>query len=648
MLKMNDNIKKINKKNILLKTKSGQIFHKYMVDEILKDIELNHNTHWFQELYTRNKNNLNDVALYYRGNKITYSEMFDKMITYAKSMKELGVEKNSEVPVCLSNTPELVYILGAASLIGAKLNIFSSNFSEEYIQEIFKNCDKHILFIEDNVYYPLKEIITESGIKKIVMISLRDSLKYDTDYFDYFDRKTNLFDNRVYDYKETSDDILSTLDFEKVGMHYEKELDAHGNLDSDFVITYTSGTTNTKRPKAIVHAMRSFNTIARFHDKELNGGFTMKKYTVLSHIPSYSNSNLISCISDALMQGAKLALEPIHDKDFFINSLIINKPNYVAETKSYWVDLAKQILYNEKYKSLEMPYLFLAFSCGEVLEINEEKLINKAFQKVKAGVDVTHTPFSIVKLSEAGGDCEHGSIFYTLFRSYGNKKVKNNTFGEERGMQPFPFVSVAILDENRDYCSKNQIGRLVANSCCTMKRYHNNEDATKNFFIKDSHGKEWGDLNLYGMITKDDKVHILGRIPKQNSLVPNFVLSKRILKDTKNILSCEVVQDEESQIYIAHIEMQPNSKDKAVSVLYEADKRLEDIIEKNKIEIYYRIRNNQESFPLTSSGKRDIQALKKEGLTRNCVRPVLYYNRIYLDSFKKENPKQKSKFNEEK
>ena len=176
----------------------------------------------------------------------------------------------------------------------------------------------------------------------------------------------------------------------------------------------------------------------------------------------------------------------------------------------------------------------MAFVCGEPFEINEEKFINKALKKAKTGTAVTHTPFSIIKMSEAGGDCEHGSIFYTLFRSIQNKLPSNMKRKESAGLTYFPFVEVAVLDEKGNKLGVNQLGRIVANSPCTMKRYKNNEEATNRFFIKDSTGKEWADMSLYGYIDETKKVHIYGRLV-ENGLIHPSVIRKQILRDSKNI-----------------------------------------------------------------------------------------------------------------
>lgn len=104
------NLKKIQEligKKIKLLGKSGILkeSNEDFIARVLDDLEKNHNHSWYQELYTRNKDNLSDIALKYRGREITYDEMFSTMRDYAKSLKKLGIEKGMEIPICMSNTP---------------------------------------------------------------------------------------------------------------------------------------------------------------------------------------------------------------------------------------------------------------------------------------------------------------------------------------------------------------------------------------------------------------------------------------------------------------------------------------------------------------------------------------------------------------
>ena len=610
-----EELERISSEETTLKTKKGNI--------IRKNFEEKHNHSWFDELYQRNKNNLDDIALFYRGTEITYGEMFKNMRKYAKSLKTQGIEKGTEIPICMSNTPELIYILGAISITGAKANIFSTEFEKSYITEIIDWCNADIIFVEDGNYHELKESIDNSHISKIFMTSLTDSLPKDGNPYAELDKKHGKFKNSVDEYEQQNHNIKSIEEFVSLGETYHGNIYEKVNLDDEFTTTYSSGSTNSNRAKGIVHTVRSFITIGRCHDTDVQKSASMKNFTIQAHIPTHSNTDIISSISDSLMQGSKLALEPIYDKDFFIDSLLINKPTYVVATRSFWIDTMKKVMYDPQYKGVKMPFLLIPFSVGEPLEKNEEKFLNKGLRKVHAGKDKIPTPVSPVTMSVAGGDCEHGGIFWILFRSLQSKLPGRLIKNEVAGLNPFQMVDIAILDENGKECAPYQMGRLVANSPCTMKYYKNNPEATNKFFIKDANGKVWGDCNVYSYIDSMGGVHMKGRIPSEKEEFPPFLIADTILKDTKNILSCEVVKNEEEDIYVAHIEMQPEAKN-VKKALYSAEQRCENQFgEDFTSKIAYRLHSFEESFELTGCGKRNNRALKTEPITNKCIKPVI-------------------------
>ena len=140
------------------------------IKKVISDIECNRNHSWAVEMFERNKNNLDKVALKYRGNKITYGEMFVNSYQYAKSLKRMGFNKNSEIPICITNTPEFIYMLIATILIGARVNIVSDWFAKDYLIQIFNDTKSDTIFIDDISYPLIKESINE--ILKILYVSL--------------------------------------------------------------------------------------------------------------------------------------------------------------------------------------------------------------------------------------------------------------------------------------------------------------------------------------------------------------------------------------------------------------------------------------------------------------------------------------------
>ena len=143
----------------------------------LDDIELNRNHSLAVELFERNKEHMEKPALLYRGNEISYKEMFEKAFAYAKSLKEMGYNKGDEIPMCITNTPEFVYLFLATSFIGATANIVGEWFDKDYLKEILNNTKSKNIFIDDISYSAIKDSINESEIENIVCFSLTDSLK---------------------------------------------------------------------------------------------------------------------------------------------------------------------------------------------------------------------------------------------------------------------------------------------------------------------------------------------------------------------------------------------------------------------------------------------------------------------------------------
>ena len=616
-----------------LKTKEGRIKKKNLAfiprkddkktRDALADLEKYHNHSWFDELCQRSDGRLDSTALLYRDNKISYLEMINKMFELAQALKAQGVNKGDEIPVCLSNTPEMVYIMGAASMIGAKINVFGPKFDKEYVTKILNGTHSPIAFIEDNYYEALKDSIQKSCVENVVLISLADSLKNGIHPIDQ--EHADRFISKVEQLKKNDSHVCGFADFMKKASDYYGTIGENVGLDDEFSITYTSGSTNSKHPKQIVHNNRSYIMMARHHDKDMSGGIDMSKFIFQAHLPTYSNTDLISCISDSLMQGSTVALEPINDKDFFIKSLMINQPHCVIGTTSFWIQAMKEIMYNPEYQDVTFPNLLLAFAAGEPMSVNEEFFLNRGLRKVRAGSKILPPFIKSTVMSAGGGDCEHGSIFYGILRRLYERKTKSG-FYEEAGNKLSDFAELAVLDQDGHYCGKNEVGRIVANSGCSMERYKDDPEATKKFFVQDAYGKTWGDCSVYGFVDKKNRVHVKGRIPKEGEKIPTFFINDEMLKDQKNVLSsltAHVVSDGEDY-YVIHFEKMPGSTKSSTSIMQEALQRVHKKLgEEVSSHVLFREHSFEEAFALNGSGKRDYHACEDEGICDKTIQVAL-------------------------
>ena len=589
--------------------------------KILLDIDLNKNHSWIKEIWERNKSRLNYIAILYRGQKFTYEDFFLQSYRYAKALKVNGVKKGQEFVCAIENTPEFPFIMGAASIIGARVNLVSSEFDRDYLIEMVNRAEVPYIFVSDMSFIKFAPIMKSVGVeKKIIPISIDYSLvkgnpyKEITEKFYKLDKKT--YDNLI----DNTPNVMDINEFLQCGDNYTGKVVEQMGLNDDFTTTYTSGSTGWGRPKALIHRVRSYITMGRYHDSEVSGIPSMEKRTTMALCKTMSDTDFMSNISDTFMQGGTVALEPINDKEFFLSSLLINKPTLAIASRSYWIYLMKEYKFNDNIKNIKLPFLLVPTAAGEPMAANEEKALNRWLKDVEAGTNITKIP--IVKMSIAGGDSEHGGIFLSLFRSLQSKMPSHIGINEPVGMNTYGMVQVKALREDGTYCNHMELGKLVANSPCTMEGYVNNQKANDSFFIRDAYGKLWGNLNTYGYVDKTNHIYVKGRISKDDLNIPTFMVSDIILKDTKKIMSCEVVNvnNGSKKVYVAHIEPQIGVSFNKEKVLESAKERCKKIFGEEFInDLYFRIRENEESFELLHTGKRNNIALVQEGISEKCI-----------------------------
>ena len=591
---------------------------------MFEDIKENHDHSWFEEVFLRNKDNVDKVALLYRGSKYTYGEFFKYVFEYAKALKSYGINKGDEFVVCLRQSPDYPILVAAASYIGAKINLIAPDFDKDYIAEIMDKADSSIVLVHNWDFATIEPSLKKTTkVKNIVTLPMERWEKIPNPYAEITDRFYKFDQKRYEESVAKFDNIISADEFIKNGENYIGEVNGHGKLSDELAITYTSGSTKKGIHKGVAQRNETYIYMGRYHDPEVCGIPRMDNLISLAAIGTHADTTMMSGVSDTLIQGGTVALDPIVDEYYFIYSLIINNVGMAIGTRTYYIRAMKMCETVPELKGVILPYLFAPCEGGEPLSAGEEKALNHWLKIIKAGIKHTHTPFSISKMTVGGGDSEHGSIFLALFRDYYNGLQKLRGIHEPIGLDCYDFAEVAVLREDGTYCEPMEMGRLVANSPTAMKRYHNNEEATNKYFITDAYGKKWGDLSCYGYIDKWKKVYIKGRIGDNDPSVKTFQIADVILRDTKNIMSCEVVMannDPMNPVYVAHVEGQFYKNVNIQNALKASAYRIYnefgiDILNS----VFFRVHDKVEGFPTLFTAKRNLVELKEEGVSEKCI-----------------------------
>ena len=592
----------------------------------LIELREKYNMSWYQYLKYRNRNNLNDLALFYRGNKITFGEMFKRADEVAKSLAASGIVAGDEIGVCVTNTPELLYILLGANKIGVKVNPFGADYNPEYLSEIMDGISKKVLFVSDDNYDQIAGIVNSKGFDKVVVSSLCDSLPLEPEKCDEYVPELDKyyhFENKAKDIIRFVPNTMGFFSFVEFGKMSDAKVIECGDLETDFLVTYTSGSTRIGFPKAMIHKNRSLNVMGRFHDPELCGNPKIPGLRGLAHIHPDSNTNLITCISDNLMQGWSVALEPTYCLENSLDVLVLNKPNYVDATTSFILEAAKQYLMDRKFhengKGIKLPHLLATFAVGEGTRRGEEKFINTMLRESRAGSGVRMRGFRLpfTSLSIGGGDCEHGGIYYTLWKVL-YQRIWGPLLGkEEIGLLPVPYVVVTCLKQNEngvyEECDYFEKGIIVANSYSNLSCYKDNPEETNKLILEDNLGRKWVSCKTYGYIDNIGSVHVKGRVPdKKSNIIETYEIDDVITADSKNILSCTTVEVDGK--FVSTVQIQPFVKVSEEKVTDSIRRRLSSTLSSEVCDLLYiRFLPCRESYPVTAAIKRSSVLLEKMG-----------------------------------
>ncbi len=599
----------------------------------LKRIEEKYNRSWYscvKDFWKDKKAGYEMV--FYRGNVIGWKETYAIADKVAEALLALGVKKGDEIPCCLSNVPAVAFLMLGANKIGAKLNCFGGHYDPKFIKVILGETSDKVLFVTDDEYGKIKDIVTKSSLKNVVVISLADYLPKDPtkcpDYEEDFEKYYH-YDNLAVDYVAANKKTHMTwFDFLAKAKKFKGKVVDDNNLDTEFLITYTSGSTKIGFPKREVHRNRSLTTVGIFHDPDLCGNPSAKHLRGLALIHTDSDTNLITMISDSFFTGWSIAFEPEYDRDDFLEYLVVNKPNFCLATTNFMLKAARQYLIEKRLGSRKMPWMLAMMAVGEGCTAGEERFINTWFRKAHAGWGVNITGpirLPIVTVGLGGGDTEHGGIYYSLFHRM-NEVLKAPTLkGEAYGMMPVPYAHCCVLRKNEDgeyeECDYYENGIIVANSATTMARYKNDWEKTKALVITDKYGIDWVSCNVFGYIDKTGAIHMKDRVDSQvvledGTVVFPYKLADEAQKDVKNLLSTVVTTTEENgkTYFIVNFQYSPLRKDHKHDILRALDARMKKEFPDIHDHIRYRRFAERYPFPVTGAGKRSVVEVINMGM----------------------------------
>ena len=456
--------------------------------------------------------NRNNEIINYLGKTITGREMLDNISNAKKSLENIfnmiGIKENEIskeiITICSNNIPEALYTFYGANRLGVVVNFIHPFSSIDNIIDNINKTKSKILFCIDFNYEKIKNIINETSIEKVVILSPKDSMPLLIKIAYCSKTKTNIKeDNNFINYNNFIKLSASKLDYLK-DFPYKKDYPA--------VILNTGGTTG--KPKGAVLSNDNFNSMP--HQYGVKANFTNEDKMV-AIMPIFHGFGLCNCIHMPLCLGAKVILMPKYDAKQLANIFKKYKPCDLMGVPT----LIKDIMNNKIYENIDFSFINYIVSGGGSLgadEVDFNKFLSEhnSNKLVTKGYGLTEATSSLTFTFEDSNDIN--SVGIPLV----NTKIKIVEPGTTKELK------------------YNELGEICATGPSIMLGFYKDDKSTKNDLKMHNDNKVWLHTGDMGYINEDGKLFVTDRIKRliivsgvnvYPSLIENKICTHPLVKD---------------------------------------------------------------------------------------------------------------------
>lgn len=529
----------------------------------------------YELLYNNNKDKLDDIAIDYFGNKITYKKLFENIENTAKAYQSLGVKKGDIVSFLAIDTPEIIYSFYALNRLGAISNMVDPRSNGNALEKYFNEVNSEYVVTISNFRKNILEIIDKTNVKKIIDINAVESAPRPIRLLSKIKGIESSNDERVVDWKN----------FIKSGKTEEIINDFPYKENYPASIVHTGGTTG--KPKGVLLSNDNFTAVVY---ETYNTPFNLERQDkFLNILVPFVAFGLALGMHAPMSLGWKSILIPNYTIDKMQKLIRKYKPQLVMGTQTYFEPLVDYKKYN--YKNTKAMLIG-----GMPTKAEFEKELNDTIMN-NGGSFMISKGYSMTEASSMG-TCSYNKA---------NKPGSNGV--------PLSKTVVAAFKEGTDEELKyNEVGEICLKTPTMMLGYYNNPEETSKVIKKHSNGEYWVHSGDLGYVDEDGFVFIKDRI-KRMIIKSGFKVFPSEIENSfmkhPDVKNCSVVgMDDEVDNKVPVAFIIPEKEDVDIDKLGE---ELKEYIYKDGLPVYFEPKAFfvVDKFPITNVGKVDYRKLEE-------------------------------------
>lgn len=463
----------------------------------------------FDNIYVRNKEYPDNIALTYYGKHISYGKLFRSIAGAEKVLKDLKINKGDVVTFISVITPEFVYLLYACNKLGAIVNLLDPRLAaNEMVDRVSITGSKLIVCldacmegIDESVYnIPSVENVLVIPVSESMSLSVKIGYALSTIWKKRISRKAKKF----------------TLWKDCFAENDIAETEYKNNAYDGAAIFYTGGTTGDS--KGVLLSTYSINAIAEQYSR-MTDRFSRDESWLTLSIP-FIAYGLICSLHNPLSLGMNANIE-LYDIPKLARSILKNKIVHASATPLVYIEMLKLL----KAKEQKLDFLKMPISGGDKVPPALYDEVNSVFEKNGC----------TWKLCNGYGMTEVGSAACVGYKEPANKAGSSGI--------PFPNTIISAFNVDTDEeCKTGEQGELRICGPGVMIEYYKNEKETQAAIKMDSDGRRWMCTGDLGYVDEDGCVFVLERMKRVIIRYDSFKIFASHVEEAamkqENVMNC--------------------------------------------------------------------------------------------------------------